>query len=273
MKKIQLSVLALFSCSSLLTAGGDITTFTPYVEEEINVPVQEVLDTSIVQDVVEAPTVQEVISAPVVQEVVKAPVVQEVLEEPVIQEVVKLPVEVTPKKQPTADVSPFYLGLGVVAGRYDSRCLSSVSGCDGVEKSVGLLLRAGYDYNQYIGAELRGISTFINDNDGKIQHYGAFVKPMYPMSDDFNLYGLLGFAKTKTSGNLRVTDVSGFAYGLGLEYDLSDDKKKDEKYEREFDGLADQEKGLGLFVDYEKLYYKSNAPKLDAISLGVTYDF
>jgi len=244
MKKIQLSVLTFIASSTLLTAGGDILPYEPYVQEEIVVPMEEV------------------VPAPIVQEVVAAPVVKE----PVVATVV-------PKEKPEADVSPFYVGLGVVAARYDSSCTSTVAGCDGIDKTAGLLLRGGYDFNPYFGVEARGISTFIKDDGGKIQHYGAFLKPMYPVSEALNVYGLLGYAKTKTSGGLRVTDVSGLAYGIGLEYDLSDDKKKDAKYEREFDGLADQEKGLGLFVDYEKLYYKSNAPKLDAISVGLTYDF
>jgi len=236
MKQIQLSLLAFISSSTLLTAGGDISAFTPYVAEG-NVTIQEAVKAS----------------------------------------EIKKDVLALPKKKATENVSPFYVGAGVVAARYDSSCTSTVAGCDGIDKTAGLLLRGGYDFNPYFGVEARGISTFIKDNGGKIQHYGAFVKPMYPVNDEFNLYGLLGLAKTKTSGSLRVTDVSGLAYGIGLEYDLSDDKKddmkKEFKYDREFDGLADQEKGLGLFVDYEKLYYKSNAPKLDAISVGLTYDF
>jgi len=247
MKKIQLSVLVLLSSSSLLTAGGDISAFTPHVEEEINIPVQA--------------------------SVVKTPVV----EASKVQEAVHIPVVLVPKEKEESDVSPFYVGLGLVAARYDSHCFSSTESCDGIMNVGGLLLRGGYDFNPYVGIEARGIFTIKKDNGGKIQHYGAFVKPMYPINDEFNLYGLLGLAKTKTSGNLRVTDVSGLAYGIGLEYDLSDDKKDDKikelKYKREFDGLADQEKGLGLFVDYEKLYYKSGAPKLDAISAGLTYDF
>jgi len=216
MKQIQLSLLAFISSSMLLTAGGDISAFTPYVAEG-NVTVQEAVKAS----------------------------------------TVKKDVLALPKKKATENLSPLYVGAGVVAAQYDSSCLSSVAGCDGIDKTAGFLLRGGYDYNQYIGLEARTIFTFIKDNGGKIQHYGAFVKPMYPVTEDFNLYGLLGLAKTKTSGSLRVTDVSGLAYGLGLE----------------FDGLNNQIKGLGLFVDYEKLYYKSNAPKLDAMSVGLTYDF
>ena len=213
MKQIQLSLLALFSCSNLLTAGGDISAFSPYVAEKVNVPVEVVAK---------------------------------------VKEVVKAPVVVTPK-----EMSPAYVGLGVVAARYDSRCFSTVAGCDGIDKTGGFLVRGGYDFNEYMGIEARGMFTSIQDNGGKIQHYGAFIKPMYPVTDVLKAYGLLGLAKTKTSGSLRVTDVSGLAFGLGLE----------------FDGLNNQIKGLGLFADYEKLYYKSGAPELDAISAGVTYDF
>lgn len=232
MKKVQVSVLTLFACSSLLTAGGDIIPITPYVSEDIS-------------------TVE--VTTPV-------------------KAIVKAPIVVVPKKVATADESPFYVGLGLVAARYDSSCLG-ITGCDGVDKTGGLLLRAGYDFNEYMGIEARGMMTSIKENGGKIQHVGAFAKPMYPLTDGLNAYGLVGFAKTITSGTLRKIDVSGLALGVGLEYDLSDDKKKDAKYDRKFDGLADQEKGFGVFADYEKLYYKSGAPELDALSVGVTYDF
>jgi opacity protein-like surface antigen len=96
---------------------------------------------------------------------------------------------------------------------------------------------------------------------------------MVPVGDATNIYGLVGLAKTTTQGSLRRTDVEGLAFGGGVEYDLSSDKKKDAKYDREFDGKGDQEKGLGLFVDYERLYYESGSPDLDAVSAGVTYDF
>ena len=36
---------------------------------------------------------------------------------------------------------------------------------------------------------------------------------------------------------------------------------------------GNQEKGLGVFVDYERMVVKSGAPDLDAVSTGITYDF
>jgi OOP family OmpA-OmpF porin len=235
MKKIQLSVLALFTCTNFAMAGGDILPITPYVMEVETTPISVVPTPVVTAPIVPAPT---------------APVIV-----------------------PASNISPIYVGLGLVAARYDSRCLSSVTSCDGVDKSGGLLVRAGYDFNEYMGMEARALFTAYKDSKSKIKHYGAFVKPMYPLTDGLNAYGLVGFAKNTTSGTLRKIDVSGLAFGAGLEYDLSDDKKKDAKYDREFDGIADQEKGFGVFADYEKLYYKSGAPKLDAVSVGITYDF
>jgi OOP family OmpA-OmpF porin len=180
-------------------------------------------------------------------------------------------VQVAPVLAP-AEVSPFYVGLGLVAARYDAKCASTVIGCT-KDDTGGVLLRGGYDFNKYLGLEARAMVTSYQSDGGKIQHVGAFVKPMYPVTDEVNLYALGGLAKTTTVGSMRKTDVTGLAFGGGVEYDLSDDKKKDAKYDREFDGQADQEKGFGVFADYERLYYKSGSPDLDAVSVGLTYDF
>ena len=234
MKKIQLSLIALLASSNFIMAGGDIM---PVVFEE------EIIE-------VEAVPVEPVEEVAAVAEAV-APV---------------------PVPMPIADVSGLYAGLGIVAAQYDTNC-----GCtgekSGTDKTAGVMARVGYDFNKYVGLEARGMLSNQEGNGGEIKHAGVFVKPQYPVTKDFNAYGLLGMAKTTTQGTLRRTDVEGLAFGAGVEYDLSDDKKKEAKYDREFDGIADQEKGLGLFVDYERLYYKSGSPDLDAVSAGVTYDF
>ena len=80
-------------------------------------------------------------------------------------------------------------------------------------------------------------------------------------------------AKTTTQGRLQRTDAEALALGLGVEYDLSKDTPKEGRYGRAFDGKGNQEKGLGLFADYERMVVKSGAPDLDAVSAGVTYDF
>jgi OOP family OmpA-OmpF porin len=233
MKKIQISLLSIVASSTLSMAGGDLVSPMPY-------------------------EAQDVMAAEVVP-VTPAPVV------------VEAPVPVAPTPLAEAEIYPIYVGLGLAAARYDSKCKTATNGT--VDKTGGVLVRGGYDFNKYLGLEARGLMTSVKSNGGKVKHLGAFAKPMYPVMDDVNLYGLVGYAKTTTQGSMRRTNVTGLALGAGVEYDLSEDKKKDAKYDREFDGQADQEKGFGVFADYERLYQKSNAPELDAVSVGLTYDF
>jgi len=181
------------------------------------------------------------------------------------------PVEPAPVKHAAV---PVYIGAGFVAGRYDESNYEDVT--------YGAMFRMGYEWNQYIGLEARYIGTFWDQGalyGQKLEHFGLFVKPMLPFNENFNLYGLLGYGwtQTKTSGKLNASiDDNGFSAGLGLEYDLSDmrdDYDRNIYYPEGFDGQADQEKGWGLFIDYQRLLIKSDIPDLDAISAGVTYDF
>jgi len=235
MKKIQLSIIALLASSSFMMAGGDLVPVIPYEVEEVIIPVE------------------------------LPPVVETAVE-------IKVPkVAVQPPLLP-ADVSGAYVALGLVAAKYDTNC-DCTSEKSGDDNTGGVVIRAGYDFNKYLGIEARALATAYQPDGGKIKHGGLFLKPMLPVTNGLNAYGLVGLAKTKTTGVLRTTDVEGLAFGGGLEYDLSSDNKKEAKYGREFDGMADQEKGFGVFADYERLYYKKGSPDLDAVSVGVTYDF
>ncbi len=194
-----------------------------------------------------------------------------------------VPVEVAVEPIPVMQTpSPIYLGLGLLWGRYNGLC-NGKKGCDYEDVTYGALLRAGYDFSQYFGLEGRVLGTFLKaDPEGgqKLRHFGLYAKPMYPLGEDFNIYALLGYGWTQTktggNGNLQEVDDHGFSGGLGLEYDLSDmedDREEDTLYEGGFDGQGDQEKGWGLFVDYQRLLIKSDVPDMDVVSGGVTYDF
>jgi len=174
---------------------------------------------------------------------------------------------------PVKNINPsgFYAGLGIAVAQYNPNC--NCTGKGEKDRTSGVMARVGYDFNKYIGIEARGIRTNWNSNGGKIKHAGLFVKPMIPVGDVTNIYGLVGLAKTKTEGHLQKTDAAGLALGLGVEVDLSKDTPKEGRYGRAFDGKGNQEKGLGLFADYERMLVKSGAPDLDAVSAGVTYDF
>jgi len=244
MKNIKLSLITLGALTTLGYAGGDFDVVTPYEAEDIE-------------------NIQEMVVEEVVPPVVKTPVI---VERAVV-------IEKKPKKE-LKDIyaNGFYAGLGIVATRYKTSCSTRCAN-SGTDKTIGILGRVGYDFNQYIGLEARGIKTSLKDDGGTVKHLGVFIKPMIPVGEKSNIYGLIGLAKTTTQGKLQRTDAETLALGAGIEVDLSKDSPKDGRYNREFDGQGDQEKGLGLFIDYEKMVVKSGAPTLDALSAGLTYDF
>ena len=237
MKNIKQVLVLLLILGTFTYAGGDLTVVTPYETEDVELAEEAYVEPEPVA------------------------VVEKVAPEPVIAPI------------PVKDIKAngFYAGLGIAASRYNPGCKS---GCGtGIDKTVGLMARVGYDFNQYIGIEARGIKTNWKADGGQVEHAGLFIKPMLPVSDSTNIYGLVGVAKTKTRGSLQTTNAESLALGAGVEVDLSQDTPKDGRYNRAFDGKGDQEKGLGLFADYERMVVKSGAPDLDAVSAGVTYDF
>ena len=184
------------------------------------------------------------------------------------------------------DVNPWYLGVGIIPfGKFNTDCYEDVT--------YGAMLRGGYEFNQYFGLEARAMKTFAGEgpNGGEtFQHFGLYAKPMYPVSERFNIYALAGYGYTETindggNGNLPEIDDWDFSWGVGLEYDLSDKKGdfiQDAAYDRGFDGYADQERGWGIFVDYQslwmdhKFHHRTKGNKkvdLSVVSVGITYDF
>jgi OOP family OmpA-OmpF porin len=242
MKQLRLSLIALLAMGSIGYAGGDISPVTEFETEDILLSEEEYVE----------PIIEEPYVAPVVE--VKA---------------VPVPLPVPEKK---IVANGFYAGLGIAASKYKTNCDSACSK-SGEDKTAGVMGRVGYDFNQYIGLEARGIKTNWKSDGGKVEHAGIFVKPMLPVADTVNVYGLIGVAKTKTDGHLQKTDTDSLALGAGVEVDLSKDTPKEGRYNRTFDGQGDQEKGVGVFLDYERMVVKSGSPDLDAVSAGVTYDF
>jgi len=271
MKKINISFITILGINSLLYAGGgfieptyeteDVSMAEEVYVEQYVAPIEE----SIEAYVPPAPAV--VVEAP--------PIVKSV---PVVIPPKPKPIKVVPKSIPVADVAVngLYVGIGISSAKFKTNCKCSTTGQKiggGTDKTTGVMGRIGYDFNQYIGVEARGIRTNWKSNGGKIKHAGVFVKPMYPVGEATNVYGLAGLAKTSTQGKLRHVDSSSFAWGAGVEYDISHDVAKNGRYGREFDGHGDQERGLGVFADYERLIQKSNSPDLDTVNVGLTYDF
>lgn len=185
--------------------------------------------------------------------------------------------EVTPIP-PVISPIPVYIGLGAIAAFANRDGCACSNGADMKDRRFGGIIRAGWDFNQYLGLEARALKSFGNDTFSTTEHYGLYLKPQYHFIDQMNIYGLLGYGHTsvdytngiKSSHNPK----NGFSYGIGFEYDLGSDSSQG-NYERDFDGQGDQEHGWGIWVDAQHLL--NNAGKFhtdsNVVTAGITYDF
>jgi len=170
---------------------------------------------------------------------------------------------------------PLYVGVGgVVAG------VSRDCACADTERlkdlTYGGIVRAGWDFNPYLGIEARYLRSFLDKDFSTVEHYGIFLKPQYHITRQSNIYVLIGYGKTTATGCTSTGDLtkSGLSFGVGFEYDLGADAPKG-IYTRAFDGQGDQEEGWGVWVDYQHLLYKEGVfrTNTNVVTAGMTYDF
>jgi len=173
-----------------------------------------------------------------------------------------------PEKPAPAVLPPLglYIGGGLTYAKSECQCDTDVRFADGTSsrvnegKTYGINLKAGYDFNEYIGVEGKYMYTPWGDEDKTLKHYGLYVKPNLPVTENFDAYALLGYGKTECE---TVDDsFKGFAWGLGTEYTFSNKK----------DGTKE---GWGVYAEYVRPVKKSDAKdiKVDTLSAGVTYHF
>lgn len=109
---------------------------------------------------------------------------------------------------------------------------------DTQDDTFGLTGIVGYSFNDYIAVEGR-IATSIYEQDyADVLSYGIYLKPQYPVTEDFSIYALLGVAKTKVTGTVEGGDYYGiypdedgqtlisvttFSWGIGVQYAWSDE--------------------------------------------------
>ncbi len=176
---------------------------------------------------------------------------------------------------------PWYVGVGMVASMAERDCC--YEGNTAKDRALGYALRAGYDYNEFIGLEARYMKANMSSDVQDMQHYGIYLKPQYHISDAINIYGLLGYGKTEfvcsqnnNGANKSEPSLSksGFNWGVGIEMDISEDRPEG-VYARGFDGQGDQETSWGLYADYQNLLKDDGIKNtnLNVVTAGVTYDF
>lgn len=185
-------------------------------------------------------------------------------------------IEVVPVAiDPVIDSSAFYVGLGV------SNMSLSNDVSDEEFTSLGVMLQIGYQINEYLAVEgryTRNVGDLeydhgktanpdYNDYPADFSNIGIYLKPMYAV-ESFNVYALLGYGQVELT-NIPLGGVgisadraeSGFQWGLGASYDVTE--------------------STSVFVDYVRFYddkgfdFRANTADVasDAWTLGVSYRF
>jgi opacity protein-like surface antigen len=126
--------------------------------------------------------------------------------------------------------------------------------------TYGVNLKAGYEINNFLSVEAKYIYTPWGDKDKTLKHYGLYLKPTYAVSENLDIYALIGYGKTECD-TLKESQ-KGFAWGAGAEYTLN----------KKVNGFKD---GLGLYVEYLRPLKKTGNKDItvDMVNAGVSYNF
>ncbi len=165
------------------------------------------------------------------------------------------------------------LALSAVSTRGASVDLDFFDSVSGQDRLGNATLLGGYELNEYIAAEGRyttSVDDLHSEDISEMDGWSLFFKPQYPVTEQFRVYGLLGFGGvTLDSVNPAFSvdvDDSGFQWGVGMSYALNE-------YIKDYD--------LSIFVDYtslandmEGVYFNGDTEiDVDAITVGVALSF
>jgi len=146
------------------------------------------------------------------------------------------PVVETPMVMEAPVNTGFYLGL---AYGYEKLTIERSVGGNNLlnEKFGSIMLDAGYKFNQYVAVEGRYWSGINSNNDLSwrtglpsdvtVDAWGIYVKPMFPVTNAMNIYGLVGYgsadASYKPNNNISITsdNTDGFSWGIGADYAIT----------------------------------------------------
>jgi opacity protein-like surface antigen len=190
------------------------------------------------------------------------------------------PVVETPVVVENTDAG-FYVGAayGLASWNY-SISAAGTTFTDLDENFNEFMILGGYKVNPYVAIEGRywfGSSDDITwgnlgTHNTSIDAWGVYVKPMYPVTDVFDVYALLGYGSVdmtvKDPGSDYVSSADGsddgFSWGLGASYEVTPNVGIFVDWIRNYDDTITYNV-LGTDVDEEST--------VDTFNFGVTYKF
>ncbi|MDM5270971.1 porin family protein [Sulfurovum sp. zt1-1] len=183
-----------------------------------------------------------------------------------LQEAVE-PVVNVPAVVEEASDNNFYVGVGIAA--VSARAADVTPNLFQATKEQDRLgnvdLLAGYEFHRHFAIEGRYTTSFTHDDYTKMRGWSLFAKPKYPVTEDFTVYGLLGYGNVEleeSNGSGIEMDESSFQWGLGLSY----------MFNESFDFFADYK---FLANDLDGVIYQGipTNVSVDSFTVGVIYKF
>ena len=127
-----------------------------------------------------------------------------------------------------------------------------------------VMFEVGYKFNPYVAVTGRyNFSLGDSDSDNLMDSadlsvFSLFVKPMYPIAPEMDIYLLLGysFVDGSYSNNAVSLSESSFSWGAGASYDMTED--------------------FSVFAEYTYLYGDTNNGfdhVVDSFNIGLMYKF
>lgn len=157
-----------------------------------------------------------------------------------------------------------YIGANYTQFQYDNEEYDSDT-----LKIDGATLRAGMEFTDWLGLEVRGGAGFDEDSRGIVDFeldnmYGAYVKLAAPISESVHPYIVGGYTKMK--GTVKAEGSVG-----GIDYSVDDDQHfEDQSYGAGIDfNLTDT---LGANLEYMR-YYDEGDEEISGISVGLRSAF
>jgi opacity protein-like surface antigen len=125
-----------------------------------------------------------------------------------------------------------------------------------VETTAVGSIKAGYDLNDYVGAEVRYGGVNSRSSDIELNSFTSIyaIAPL-PISESFSVYGLAGATSANLPGialDLTKGSEASASFGVGVRYAITD--------------------CLGLSLEATRIS-SHDAYKLDAVMLGIDYKF
>jgi opacity protein-like surface antigen len=157
-----------------------------------------------------------------------------------------------------------------------------------------VMLQAGYKFNSYVAVEGRywfGVSkgSWLNPGgssssgipligdaaaDLSFDAFGLYVKPMYPVTEAFNVYALLGYGSIDSTFDgddnwEDPTSADGFSWGIGAEYAFNENVS----IFIDYTSIYDSDEDTTVVDAYGNVFDISNDLSANVIDFGVTYKF